>query len=178
MRSPCCAASISTKPPPMQKPIAPTFADVTESCESRKSTAPARSRAARSTGSSVSSFIASSASWATLPPNRSGASATKPSAASRSLTSAMWSVRPHHSWITMTPGPLPDGGVARYPWASLPLLGKVTFWRGLSVMAPAYHLDQRVRIPQGLEQRRGAAPDVPLQLVGLGELLLEGVGAD
>jgi hypothetical protein len=30
---------------------------------------------------------------------------------------AMWDVSPHHSWITITPGPWPDGGVATDPWA-------------------------------------------------------------
>ena len=42
-----------------------------------------------------------------------GARATKPSAAKRSVMSAMCDVRPHHSWMTMTPAPRPDGGVAR-----------------------------------------------------------------
>jgi hypothetical protein len=70
----------------MQKPTAPTFVLVTASWPSRKSTAPDRSCAARSTGSSVMSLPASSASCAVLPPNRSGASATNPSAASRSVT--------------------------------------------------------------------------------------------
>src|SRR4051812_33878145 len=58
----------------------------------------------------------------------------KPSAASRLVTSAMWLVRPHHSWMTTTPGPAPDSGSARYPWAVRPLLGKVTFCRGLSTV--------------------------------------------
>src|SRR3954464_14804240 len=78
--------------------------------------------------------MASFSSWAIFPPYRSGASATKPSRAKRSATSAMWSSSPHHSWMTITPGPFPEAGFARYPCASLPLLGNVTFWRGLSDM--------------------------------------------
>jgi hypothetical protein len=42
-----------------------------------------------------------------------GASATKPSAASRSVTSLMWLVRSHYSWMAITPCPDPDSGTAR-----------------------------------------------------------------
>src|SRR5438270_623845 len=52
---------------------------------------------------------------AVAPPYGSGARVTKPSAARRSAMPAMWSVRPHHSWMTTTPAPWPEGGVARYP---------------------------------------------------------------
>src|ERR1041384_2817533 len=48
----------------------------------------------------------------------------------------MWLVRPHHSWMTTTPGPEPDSGSARYPWAVRPLLGKETFWSGFSGRRP------------------------------------------
>src|SRR3954451_6422179 len=123
----------------MQNPTAPTFDDVTAACPSRKSTAPARSWAALSTGSSDISAPASSESWVVAPPNRSGASATKPSAANRSVTSLMWVVRPHHSWMTTSPGPLPDSGTAREPWAVPPLLGKVTFCTGFSVTTTFEH---------------------------------------
>src|SRR2546421_12229530 len=37
-----------------------------------------------------------------------------------------WS-RPHHSWMTTTPGPAPSFAVARYPPAVSPLLGNSTF---------------------------------------------------
>src|SRR5437764_5307132 len=63
--------------------------------------------------SAMKSLPAVSGSSAVLPWYRSGASAEKPSAAKRSQTFLMWPTRPHHSWITSTPGPLPDGGVAR-----------------------------------------------------------------
>src|SRR3954467_14708932 len=43
--------------------------------------------------------------------------------------------------MTMTPGPLPDDGVARYPCASAPLLGNVTFCRGLSAMGSSIALE-------------------------------------
>ena len=56
-----------------------------------------------------------------VPRYRSGASATNPSAAKRSQTSSMCGTRPHHSWITMTPGP-----VARRRHGQIPLaLGPV-----------------------------------------------------
>src|SRR5438270_4215658 len=35
----------------------------------------------------------------------------------------MCGTRPHHSWMTTTPGPLPDAGMARYPCPVVPLLG-------------------------------------------------------
>src|SRR5579875_1195649 len=35
----------------------------------------------------------------------------------------MWGTSPHHSWITTTPGPDPEAGVARYPPPVVPLLG-------------------------------------------------------
>jgi hypothetical protein len=56
---------------------------------------------------------ASSLSCVVAPPQRSGASATKPSAASRSVTSLMWLVRSHYSWMAITPCPDPDSGTAR-----------------------------------------------------------------
>ncbi len=112
----------------MQNPTDPTVSEVTSGSPSRWSTAPDSSSTPRATGSARIIRRASSLSWATLPPYRSGARATNPSAASRRVTSAMWSVSPHHSWMTTTPGPRPDGGSARYPWAVVPALGKVTFW--------------------------------------------------
>ncbi len=48
-----------------------------------------------------------------LAPDLFRGEATKPSRASRSQTSRMWSTRPHHSWMTITPGPLPEAGTAR-----------------------------------------------------------------
>ncbi len=64
-----------------------------------------------STGSCCISSPASAESWVVLPYG-SGASATKPSAARRLVTSAMWLVRPYHSWVTMTPAPEPPSGSA------------------------------------------------------------------
>ena len=68
----------------------------------------------------MKSFPAPSGSLAVLPWYMSGASAVKPSAANRSHTLLMWPTRPHHSWSTSTPGPLPEAGVARYPAVLLP----------------------------------------------------------
>ncbi len=73
-----------------------------------------RSIAASATFSSCMRRLASSSSSAISPSYRSGASATKPSSAKRSQTSRMWSTRPHHSWMTITPGPDPPSGIARY----------------------------------------------------------------
>ena len=58
----------------------------------------------------MTSLPASSGSVVSLPRYRSGATATNPWAASRSATLRMWGTSPHHSWMTTTPGPLPDGG--------------------------------------------------------------------
>jgi hypothetical protein len=63
--------------------------------------------------SAMKSFPAPSGSLAVLPWYMSGASAEKPAAAKRSHTALMCGTSPHHSWITKTPGPLPDAGVAR-----------------------------------------------------------------
>ena len=63
--------------------------------------------------SAIISFPASSGSVVVSPRYRSGASATKPSAAKRSHTSWMWGTRPHHSWITTSGTPPPDSGMAR-----------------------------------------------------------------
>src|SRR5487761_1406703 len=38
----------------------------------------------------------------------------------------IWSLSPHHSWITTRPGPGPAPGTLRYPVAVLPLLGNST----------------------------------------------------
>src|SRR5437867_2548925 len=61
----------------------------------------------------MKSLPAPSGSLAVLPWYMSGASAVKPSAAKRSQTFLMCCTSPHHSWITSTPEPLPDVGVAR-----------------------------------------------------------------
>ena len=63
----------------------------------------------------------------------SGASALNPSAAKRSQTFLMCWTRPHHSWMTITPGPLPLGGVARYPSLVVPLVGNFTVVPAMSV---------------------------------------------
>ena len=95
----------------MQKPTAPSFA--LDECPARNLSAPRRSFSAWPTLSAMKSLPAVSGSSAVLPWYRSGASAEKPSAANRSQTFLLWPTRPHHSWMTSTPGPLPDGGVAR-----------------------------------------------------------------
>ncbi len=117
----------------MQNPTTPTASPTTAGCPSSTSTAPRRSRAACSIGSSRWSRAASALSWVVVPPYRSGARATNPSAAKRSAMATMCEVSPHHSWITTTPGPVPCGGSARYPWAGRPSgrpVGKVTSCRG------------------------------------------------
>src|SRR4029077_9484321 len=65
--------------------------------------------------SAMKSLPAPSGSLAVWPWYMSGASAVNPSAANRSQTFLMWPTRPHHSWSTRTPGPLPPAGVARKP---------------------------------------------------------------
>ena len=78
------------------------------------STAPLRSLAACSRLSAIISLPAPSGSVDDSPWYRSGASAVKPAAAKRSTTSLMCGTRPHHSWMTSTPGPVPgDVAVAR-----------------------------------------------------------------
>ena len=54
---------------------------------------------------------------ATWPSNKSGATATKPSWASRSQTLLQKSFSPHQAWMTSTPLPFPDGGTAMYVFA-------------------------------------------------------------
>ena len=71
------------------------------------------SSAADATRSPIMSLPASSGSVVCAPRKRSGASATKPAAASRSATDRMWGTMPHHSWMTTTPGPRPASGTAR-----------------------------------------------------------------
>src|SRR5690242_15204204 len=112
--------------PPMQKPTVPVPEPVVSPRPARYAAAPAMSRAAWSMARPISSFTASSGSRATRPWYRSGASATKPSAANRSATSVMCPTSPQYSWITTTPGPDPESGTARYPSAVPPLLGNVT----------------------------------------------------
>src|SRR5260370_12042582 len=84
--------------------------------------------AARSGGSEGMSWpaLATSVCSAYPPWTRSGASAVKPSSASLSHTPLSCGTRPHHSWMTRTPGPAPSAGVARYPLAVEPLLGNST----------------------------------------------------
>src|SRR5438445_13484837 len=57
---------------------------------------------------------------------RTGERATKPSAPRRSHTRLICGTRPHHSCITMTPGPAPLGGVTKCPEAVEPLHGNST----------------------------------------------------
>ena len=101
----------------MQKPVTPTFGLPVRA--TRKSTAPLRSLPAVARFMLISSLPAWSGSVVCTPWYMSGASAVKPSAANLSAMSLMWSTSPHHSWITMTPGPLPS---ARYPPHVPPLL--------------------------------------------------------
>ena len=95
----------------MQKPTQPTLA--VDDCWPRYLAAPPRSFSAWAMLSAMKSLPAPSGSSAVLPWYMSGASAEKPSAAKRSQTRLMWGTSPHHSWMTSTPGPLPDVGVAR-----------------------------------------------------------------
>jgi hypothetical protein len=55
----------------------------------------------------IMSFPASSGERVLLPWYKSGASAENPPEAKRSATFLMCGTRPHHSWITTTPGPPP-----------------------------------------------------------------------
>src|SRR5262245_63877547 len=81
----------------------------------------------------MKSLPAPSGSLAVWPWYMSGARALKPSAAKRSHTFLMCGTRPHHSWMTITPGPLPPGGVARYPSVVVPLVANFTI---LPAMVP------------------------------------------
>src|SRR2546429_9154808 len=65
-----------------------------------------------------------------------GASAVSPSAASRSQTFLMCRTRPHHSWMTRTPGPFPDGGVARYADVLVEFDGKSIILPGIAQEPP------------------------------------------
>src|ERR1039458_2366321 len=105
----------------MQNPTTPTPLPLDRAATS--STAPLMSLPARSNSSAIISFAASPGSAAFAPWDRSGASATKPSAAKRRHTPLLGQTRPHHSWITTTPGPLPPAGEARYPTSVEPPLG-------------------------------------------------------
>ena len=95
----------------MQKPTAPIFC--VDECGARAAAAPRRSFSAWAMFSAMKSLPAPSGSLAVWPWYMSGASAENPSAAKRSHTFLMWPTRPHHSWMTSRPGPLPDAGVAR-----------------------------------------------------------------
>src|SRR6266571_805166 len=102
----------------MQKPAAPIF--FADDWPRRYVAAPLRSRSACEMFNAMKSLLAASGSLAVLPWYMSGASAVNPSAAKRSQTFLMCPTRPHHSWSTSTPGPLPEAGVARYPAVLLP----------------------------------------------------------
>ena len=97
----------------MQNPITPTPLELTASEASRKSIAPRMSLAACSRLSAIISLPASSGSVVVAPRYRSGARAENPAAAKRSTTSRMWGTSPHHSWMTMTPGPVPPAAGAK-----------------------------------------------------------------
>ena len=95
----------------MQNPVTPTRSPPARSDTS--STAPDMSLPAWSRFIAIISFPASSGSVVDSPRYRSGARATKPSAAKRSHTSSMWGTRPHHSWMTTRGSPPPADGTAR-----------------------------------------------------------------
>ena len=88
----------------MQKPTTPILPPVRSAS---RSTAPLMSFAACSMLSAIISLPAPSGSVAAWPWYRSGASAVNPAAAKRSTRSLMCGTRPHHSWMTSTPGPDP-----------------------------------------------------------------------
>src|ERR1019366_6678033 len=111
----------------MQKPTTPIVFDEHSGRLRRYAPAAAISRAARSTSSSIRRRPAWAGEVVVLPWYRSGASATKPSFAKRSVTSLMCGTRPHHSWITTTAGPLPDTGFANHPSSFWPFTVKETF---------------------------------------------------
>src|SRR5579875_147867 len=72
----------------------------------------------------------------------------------------MWLSSPHHSWMTMRPGPEPLSGTARYPWAVPPLLGNVTFWKGvLSVIGMSLSVNRSGA--KCAQCRAGEPPDGP-----------------
>src|SRR6266536_1540211 len=70
--------------------------------------------------------LASSTVWAILFLLRSGAKATKPSAASRSHSVLKNGFNPHQAWSTITPGPLDCSGSAKYPFTGFPSTSKLT----------------------------------------------------
>src|SRR5205809_335387 len=113
----------------MQKPTAPSF--FVEDCAARYCAAPRRSFSAWAMLWAMKSLPAPSGSFALLPWYMSGASAANPSAANRSQTFLMCRTRPHHSWITRTPGPLPDEGAARYDDVLVPFDGTSTILPGM-----------------------------------------------
>src|SRR2546425_12170260 len=118
----------------MQKPTAPSLA--VDDCCARYLAAPRRSFSAWAMLSAMKSLPAPSGSFAVLPWYMSGASAVSPSAASRSQTFLMCRTRPHHSWITRTPGPFPDGGVARYADVLVEFDGKSIILPGIAQEPP------------------------------------------
>src|SRR5688500_5800933 len=75
----------------------------------------------------------------------------------------MWSTRPHHSWITTTPGPLPDSGVARYPCPVPPLLGNSTICPMARTLVAAHDAPM-----QRADVRRVAAPGGTLAVETIG----------
>ena len=113
----------------MQKPTTPSF--FVEDWPARYCAAPRRSFSAWAMLSAMKSLPAASGSLAVLPWYMSGASAVNPSVASRSQTVLMWRTRPHHSWMTRTPGPLPAAGVARYADVLVPFDGNSTILPGM-----------------------------------------------
>ncbi len=96
----------------MQKPVTPSWSEVVDGLVCRWAMAPDTSATAWSRFRAIISLPASSGSVVVSPWYRSGARATKPSAAKRSHTSLMWGTSPHHSWITIRPGPTPRSGTA------------------------------------------------------------------
>ena len=115
-------AAQSARLPPTQKPTVPTPPS-SAGRSARYLAAPAMSRAAWSIAMPMSSLPARSGSAACTPWYRSGARAANPAPAKRSATALMCGTRPHHSWMTITPGPGFPGGVARYPTLDPPSVG-------------------------------------------------------
>src|SRR4026209_246528 len=146
----------------MQKPTAPSLE--VEECPARYVAAPARSFSARSILRAMKSLPAASGSLAVWPGYRSGASAEYPATAKRSQTFLMCPTRPHHSWITRTPGPLPDAGIDRCPFEVCPLLGNSTI---LTAIASSFLVLGSLRVVDLLRDIRGDAHRQHAAVVGL-----------
>src|SRR5437016_873484 len=74
--------------------------------------------------------------------------------------------RPHHSWMTKTPGPDPSGGVTKYPDATLPLLWNST----ISAMAHFKPMACPARYSARLLPQLGPSSLSSPDLVGLAQL--------